>query len=101
MKQTTEKNIGAPTPASLKKKGSAPKDMQSEADRIVALQKEKQNENKASDMAHPVSTKSVPKPGVPPSTAIITPRVIRATRMPRTVRPAPVCSPVTPMRSWT
>lgn len=49
MKQTTEKNIGAPTPASLKKKGSAPKDMQAEADRIVALQKEKQNENKASD----------------------------------------------------
>ena len=47
------------------------------------------------------STKSVPRPGVPPSTVIITPRAIRATRMPKTVRPAPVCLPVTPMRSWT
>ncbi len=49
MKQTTEKNIGAAVPATPKKGKSAPKDMQAEADRLLAVQMEKKGETKRSD----------------------------------------------------
>lgn len=49
MKQKTEKTVGAAVPASPKKAKSAPKDMQAEVDRLIAMQMEKKDETKISD----------------------------------------------------